>query len=139
MDIGSASDDEPVGVAFANDQVEAEMIQGLLADAGIPSALQHLGVDGPQFGYGVLNPGGAPRRVLVRADQAEQAQALLAETLVESEAGEWAEDEIATEAEEVRGREPRSYGLIGAYARMWAWSFGLMGLAFVVFLLLYEL
>lgn len=30
----------------------------------------------------------------------------------------------------------RGYGLIGAYARIWVVSFGAMGLAFAVFLLL---
>lgn len=34
------------------------------------------------------------------------------------------------------GREPRGYGLIGAYARIWAWSLAALALAFVVFLLL---
>ena len=35
------NEDGLVGVAYANDRVEAEMIQGLLEGAGIPSVLQH--------------------------------------------------------------------------------------------------
>jgi len=33
-------------------------------------------------------------------------------------------------------REPRGYGLIGAYTRATFWSLGAMGLAFGIFLLL---
>jgi hypothetical protein len=127
-----------VSVAHANDRVEAEMIQGLLESAGIPSVLQHLGVDGPLVGIGLLNPGGGSRQVLVRAGQAEEARALLAETLDKAEQENWAETANAAYLEEAAGagRKPRNYGLVGAYARIWAWSLGLMLLAFGVFLLL---
>lgn len=128
--------DELVGVAYANDRVEAEMIQGLLENAGIPSALQHVGVDGPSLGIGWLNPGGGSRRVLVRANELEEARALLAETLVEDEQENWTEIANASNAEEPARRNPRSYGLIGAYVRIWAWSLGAVALAFAVFLLL---
>lgn len=110
------------------------MIQGLLDSAGIPSFLQQAGVDGPLLGIGLLNPGGGPQRVMVRSDRAEEAHALLAETAVPSEPADWTEsDDSPHEAE---GRNPRNYGLIGGYARIWAWSFGAMVLAFGVFLLL---
>lgn len=105
------------------------MIQGLLESAGIPSVLQQVGIDGPQLGIGLLNPGGGSQRVMVRSDQAEAARALLAETAVPSEPEDWVEEETG-------GRKPRNYGLIGAYGRIWAWSLGAMGLAFGVFLLL---
>ncbi len=130
------NDGELVGVAYANDRVEAEMIQGLLESAGIPSVLQHVGVDGPQLGFGLLNPGGGSRRVMVHAHHAEEARTLLAQTLVESEQEDWAAVADATHPEDADGGKPRNYGLIGAYARIWAWSLGLMALAFVVFLLL---
>jgi hypothetical protein len=129
-------DDGLVGVAYANDRVEAEMIQGLLESAGIPSVLQHTGVDGPMLGIGWLNPGGGSRQVLVRADQSEQARALLTETLDKAEQESWAETANAAYLEETAGRNPRNYGLVGAYARIWAWSLGLMLLAFAIFLLL---
>jgi hypothetical protein len=130
------SGEDLVSVAYANDRVEAEMIQGLLESAGIPSALQHVGIDGPGLGFGLLNPGGGAKRVMVSADQLEKAQALLAETLVEGERAELAEAPDAADLEETRGREPRGYGLVGAYARIWAWSLGAMLLAFAIFLLL---
>jgi putative signal transducing protein len=127
---------ELVGVAYANDRGEAEMIQGLLESSGIPSVLQHVGIDGPMVGIGLLNPGGGSRRVLVRAEQSEEARALLAETLVEDEQEDWAETAGAVHPEEPAGRKPRNYNLIGAYARIWAWSIGVMAFAFAVFLLL---
>lgn len=61
------------------------MLQGLLEDGGIPSAEQQIGIDGPSLGYGLLNPGGGSRRILVRAGDVEAARALLAQTTVESE------------------------------------------------------
>jgi Putative prokaryotic signal transducing protein len=128
--------DELVSVAYANDRVEAEMIQGLLESAGIPSVLQPVGVDGPSLGFGLLNPGGGSRRVMVHAGEAEKAHTLLGETLVENEQEDWAEVASASNPEDRRRRNPRDYGLIGAYARIWAWSFGIMFLAFAVFLLL---
>lgn len=125
-----------VGVAFASDRAEGDMIQGLLGSAGIPSALQQIGIDGPQLGVGLLNPGGGSRRVMVRSDQAEAARALLEEVVVPSEPGDWVESDNSPYVEETEGQNPRNYGLIGAYARIWAWSLGAMALAFGVFLLL---
>lgn len=125
-----------VGVAHANDRIEAEMIQGLLESGGIPSVLQHVGVDGPALGFGLLNPGGGSRRVMVRAKQSEEARALLAEALAEGEQVDWTEAADAPYAEEAEGGKLRGHGLIGAYARIWAWSFGIMALAFAVFMLL---
>jgi hypothetical protein len=125
-----------VGIAHANDRMEAEMIQGLLESAGIPSVLQHTGIDGPLIGVSWLNPGGGSRRVMVRVDHSERAQALLAETLVEDEQIDWTDTANASHLEETGGRKPRGYGLVGAYARIWAWSFGAMAVAFGIFLLL---
>jgi hypothetical protein len=134
MDMGAGG--ELVGIAYANDRVEAEMIQGLLEGAGIPSTVRQLGVDGPFLGIGLLNPGGGSRRVMVRADQVNAAQAVLEETLVEDEQVDWDEFSDEDDPGEARWRKPRNYGLIGAYARIWFWSFTAMGLAFAVFLLL---
>jgi len=126
---------ELVGVADANDRGEAAMIQGLLESAGIPSALQQLGVDGPTLGFGLLNAGGGTQRVLVRASQAEQARSVLAATPVECEEADLIEGADAPEPDGW-GSTPRNYGVIGAYARSWAWSVGAMAVAFAVFLLL---
>jgi len=128
--------DELVGIAHANDRAEADMIQGLLETAGIRSAQQQIGIDGPTLGYSLLNPGGGSRRILVRAGEAEKARALLAETTVAGEQVDWPEDVGASDPEDAGGRGPRNYNLIGAYARIWAWSLGAMALAFAVFLLL---
>jgi hypothetical protein len=137
-------DDQPgselVKVAFARDRVEGEMIYGLLENAGIPSLLEQarLNVDGPQLGFGLATSGfgGGPQRVMVHADRAEQARALLAETLVED--GEEAMPEIANAEymDKAGGGRARDYRVVGAYGRALVWSLGIMGAAFGVFLLL---
>ncbi|HEX5375946.1 MAG TPA: DUF2007 domain-containing protein [Solirubrobacterales bacterium] len=129
----TAPDDPPgtdlVEVAFAGNLVEGEMIQGLLRTGSIASILQQTGINGPSLGIGLL-PHSA-QRVMVRAGQADAARRLLAEALAEQE------EEFVNEAylDDVQGRGPRSYGLIGAYARIWLWSLTALGIAFGVFLL----
>jgi hypothetical protein len=129
-----------VGVAFARDRVEAEMIQGLLENAGIPSLLKTEGasVDGPQLGFGLATRGfgGGAQRVMVHADRVEQASALLAETLVEDEEAAWPQVVNAEYLEDAQGGRARNYGVAGAYARAIFWSVGVMAVAFGVFLLL---
>src|SRR6476469_3365604 len=67
-----------IKVAFARNQAEAEMLQGLLSEAGIPSVLKRSGgFDAPEF----LASG--PRDVMVDSDLAQKARGLLADTLVE--------------------------------------------------------
>jgi hypothetical protein len=127
--------DAPVPVAHVNDRAEADMIQGLLESAGIASVQQRIGIDGPALGIGWLNPGGGSQRVLVRAGDAEEARALLAAS-VENERDGGDEIVVAPHPEGPGRRGPRSYNLIGAYARIWMWSFTAMALAFGVFLLL---
>lgn len=124
-----------VSVAFAHDRAEGNMIQGLLDSAGVPSVLQSIGIDGPRVGIGLLNPDGGSQRVMVRSDQAEAARALLG-AAVPSDTEGWAEGNGFPEGEAAEGRKPRSYGLIGAYGRIWAWSLGAVALAFGIFLLL---
>lgn len=85
----NAGEEELVGVVHATDRTEAEMIQGLLESAGIPSVLQQVGIDGPLLGVGWLNPGGGSRRVMVRASQSEEAQALLANSMADGERVDW--------------------------------------------------
>jgi hypothetical protein len=124
-----------VPVAHANDRAEAAMIQGLLESAGIASVQQRIGIDGPALGIGWLNPGGGSQRVLVRTGDAEEARALLAAS-VENVRGDGGEVVVGSHPEEPGRRGPRSYNLIGAYARIWMWSFAAMALAFGIFLLL---
>ncbi len=80
-----------VKVAFARNQVEAEMIQGLLGEAGIPSVLKRArGFDAPEF------MAAGPHDVLVDSGHAQRAKSLLADTITENEADEEAElrDEV---------------------------------------------
>jgi hypothetical protein len=69
-----------VKVGFARNRVEAEMLQGLLLDAGIPSILKRSGgFDNPDF----LASG--PHDIWANAQQAHEARELLEETLSESD------------------------------------------------------
>jgi phage major head subunit gpT-like protein len=69
----SSSGGRLVKVAYALNQMEAEMIQGLLGEHGIPSMVQRT-VDNPEF----LAAG--PRQILVPEAAAEQAREVLANT-----------------------------------------------------------
>ncbi len=72
-----------VKVAFARNQAEAEMFQGLLTEGGVPSVLKRSGgFDNPDF----LAAG--PHDVFVNSDHAHKARELLADTMVESEGEE---------------------------------------------------
>ena len=65
---------EPVKVAWARNQAEAELIQGRLREVGIPSMTRRqAGFDVPDF----LAAG--PRDILVPDEAAEQAREVLAE------------------------------------------------------------
>jgi len=69
-----------VKVAFARTQAEAEMMQGLLQDDGIPSILKRTrGFDNPDF----LAAG--PHDVMVNSDHAKKAREVLEGTMIESE------------------------------------------------------
>jgi phage major head subunit gpT-like protein len=70
MPSSSSSSNRPVKVAYALNQMEAEMIQGLLGEHGIPSMIQRT-VDNPEF----LAAG--PRQILVPESAAEQAREVL--------------------------------------------------------------
>jgi len=68
----SSSRGKLIKVAYAQNQAEAEMIQGLLSEHGIPSMLKRAaGFDVPDF----LAAG--PRQVLVAEEIAEQAREVL--------------------------------------------------------------
>jgi hypothetical protein len=82
---------EPVKVGFARNQAEAELLQGMLLDEGIPSmAKRSRGFDVPDF----LAAG--PRDILVPETGAETAKELLRGTQIESEGEE--RQEMAGEA-----------------------------------------
>jgi Putative prokaryotic signal transducing protein len=127
---------ELVEVAFVGDEPEALMIQALLEERGIPSLRQQVAPSGPQLGYGLMNPGWGSQRVMVHAHRAEEARSLLADAEPESEEAplELADADNPADAEGERG--PRDYGLVGGYTRAFLVSFGLLALAFGVFMLL---
>ena len=70
MPSSSSSSGRLAKVAFAQNLMEAEMIQGLLAEHGIPSMIQRT-VDNPEF----LAAG--PRQILVPEEAAENAREVL--------------------------------------------------------------
>jgi len=70
MSSSSSSSSRPVKVAYALNQMEAEMIQGLLGEHGIPSMVQRT-VDNPEF----LAAG--PRQILVPEAAVEEAREVL--------------------------------------------------------------
>lgn len=72
-----------VKVGFARNQSEAEMLQALLLESGIPSVLKRSGgFDAPEF----LAAG--PRDIWVNKEHADKAREILAETMTESEGEE---------------------------------------------------
>jgi hypothetical protein len=116
-----------VKVAFARNQVEAEMLQGLLSEAGIPSVLKRsFGFDNPDF------LAGGPHDVLVNEGQAKRAREVLAETMIESEAEE------RTELEEQR-RLARGETGAASPARLAFWVGVAAVGAFLLVWLLYQL
>jgi hypothetical protein len=77
------NDAKLVKVAWAEDEFKAQLIQGLLEDRGIPSVQHQLGLSGRQLGSGWPNPGGGDRNILVPAERADEARALVDETFSE--------------------------------------------------------
>lgn len=83
---GGGGGGDLVKVAFARNQAEGEMLQGLLSEAGIPSILRRsFGFDNPDF----LAAG--PHDVMVDEGAAKRAREVLADTMIESEDDERAE------------------------------------------------
>lgn len=116
-----------IKVGFGRTQAEAEMLQGLLSEAGIPSVLRRSGgFDNPDF----LAAG--PHDVMVNKDQAPRAREVLAETMIEDEAEERAEVEG-----EIRGA--LGGGGEGSPARLALWVGGLFVLAIVLIWIVYEI
>jgi len=115
-----------VKVAFARTQPEAEMLQGLLTEAGIPSMLKRSGgFDNPEF-----LPNG-PRDVLVRADSAKRAREVLADVMIEDEHDE------ATELEEERRLARGETGVTSA-GRLAFWLIAAVVVGFLLIWALYQ-
>src|SRR3954453_13067897 len=123
---GGGGDGKLVKVAFARNQVEAEMLQGLLAEAGIASILKRsFGFDNPDF------MASGPRDVMVNEGAAQRARAVLAETMIEDE---------GDEREELEEQRRLARGETGIVSRgrlsFWILIVGLGG--FLLLWLLYE-
>jgi hypothetical protein len=129
----SGSGDKLVEAVSARNSIEAGMLQGLLEDAGIPCMLRPYGVNGPQLGVALLPQHGGPQQVMVHANRLEEARAALDEALIANP-----EEALAPSAADLEGgRGPRSYGLLGAYARILFWSFLAMAAAAGAYFLLH--
>jgi len=124
---GGGGGGDLVKIAFARNQVEAEMLQGLLSEAGIPSVLKRsFGFDNPDF----LSSG--PRDVMVNAGDAQRAKDLLADTMIEDE-----RDEVA----ELEGERRLARGETGepSPARLAFWILAVGAGGFLLLWLLYEI
>ena len=124
---GGGGGGDLVKVAFARNQAEAEMLQGLLGEAGIPSVLKRsFGFDNPDF----LSSG--PRDVMVNAGDAQRAKDLLADTMIEDEG-----DEVADLEGERRLARGETGGPSPARLAFWILAAGAGG--FLLLWVLYEL
>jgi len=116
-----------IKVAFARNQVEAEMMQGLLSEAGIPSVLKRSrGFDNPDF------LAGGPHDVMVAEGAAKKAREVLADTMLETE------DEERTELEE-QHRLARGETGATSPARLALWLGAAVLGAFILVWLLYQI
>lgn len=115
-----------VKVAFARNQPEAEMMQGLLLESGIASVLKRSrGFDAPEF----LAAG--PHDVMVDSSLAQKARSLLADTMIETEDEERAE--IAGAA------QLRESGAETSPARLALWLLAALFAAVLLVWVLYQL
>jgi hypothetical protein len=116
---------EPVKVGFARNQAEAEMVQGMLLEEGIPSMLKRTrGFDVPDY------LAGGPRDILVPETGAEAARELLADTEIESEGEEQAE---------LRGQARLAASAPTSPARLGFWILVALAAAFAIVWGLYQL
>lgn len=134
--IDDGGGDELVAVAFTRDLTEAEMIRGLLEASGVASIQELVGVDGPLLGFGLSHPGDGQRRVMVRAEQEQEAKVLLSEAVAEGEEEAWPEIANAEHLADAGGGTARNYGLVGASFRIFLSSVGFFAVVFGVFMLL---
>jgi hypothetical protein len=114
-----------VKIAFARTEPEAELIQGLLAEADIPSVLHRI----PLGAGGYYMPG--PVNVMVAAEAAPRARQVLAETFVESE------DQERLELEEERRLARGETGIVSP-GKLAFWILTIAIAAFILLWLLYQ-
>jgi hypothetical protein len=117
-----------IKVAFARNQAEAEMIQGLLSEGGMPSILKRArGFDAPEF------MAAGPHDVLVDSSHAQKAKTLLADTITEDPADE--EAELRDEARLRRGGPTTE----ASPARLAVWILAAFVAAVILAWILYQL
>jgi hypothetical protein len=115
---------EPVKVGFARNQAEAEMVQGMLLEEGIPSMLKRTrGFDVPDY------LAGGPRDILVPETGAEAARRMLSDVELESEG-----DELA----ELRGQGKLAAGEQTSPTRLAFWVLVSLVAAFAIVWALYQ-
>lgn len=138
MEIIEADDrsgDDLVQIAFADTREEAALIRGLLREDGIRSLARQAGLEGGVGTSSLLTR--SPRRIYVRAEDADHARTLLAETMVEDPlAEEIPEPANAEYLADATGRSPRDYSVVGAYSRAWLVAAAVLAVVFVVLLIL---
>ena len=116
---------EPVKVGFARNQAEAEMLQGMLLEEGIPSMNKRTrGFDVPDY------LAGGPRDILVPEGGAEAARGVLESTELESE---------AQERDELRGQAGLRTSGDASPARLAFWILVALVAAFAIVWVLYQL
>jgi hypothetical protein len=116
---------EPVKVGFARNQAEAEMLQGMLLEEGIPSmAKRTRGFDVPDY------LAGGPRDILVPQTGAEAARNVLQSTELESE---------GAELDELRGQERLQASGDTPPGRLAVWVLVALAAAFAIVWVLYQL
>jgi hypothetical protein len=135
IEADARSGDDLVQIAFADTREEAALIRGLLREDGIRSLARQAGLQGGVGTSSLLTR--SPRRVYVRAEDADRARTLLAETMVEDPlAGEIPEPANAGYLADATGRRPRDYSVFGAYARGYLVAVAVLAIALAVFLVL---
>jgi hypothetical protein len=113
-----------VKVGFARNQAEAEMVQGMLLEEGIPSMLKRTrGFDVPDY------LAGGPRDILVPQTGAEAARQLLADTELQGEG-----DELA----DLRGQAQLAGAGATSPGRLAFWVLTAFVAAFAIVWLLYQ-
>ena len=109
------------------------MIRGVLETAGIPSILQQVGFDGAKLGLGPLPTHGGAQKVMVHAER-EQGSGRCSP--MQLRGPRMIPEPINAEyLEGADDRGLRSYGVVGAYARIYIVSIAAIAAIFLVWLL----
>jgi hypothetical protein len=133
---GGQTRDGLVHIAFAQTREEAAIMRGLLREADIRSLAKQGPLDGPGLGTGTLST--SSRHIYVRAEDADAARELLANTMVEDPLeAEFPESVNAEYLADATGHKPRDYSTFGAFARFYIIAAILIGAALGIFLLLH--